>query len=66
MFWGNLLHPDARMAVLPAPIKVVKMMVSSEGAKVAAVGTADSTKQAQNVVVLCCGQIAVTIGPYFP
>jgi hypothetical protein len=28
--------------------KVVKMMVSSEGTKVAGLGTTDSTKQAQN------------------
>jgi site-specific recombinase XerD len=54
-----LRHPNSRMTLdvytqavnsnkRAAQSKVVKMMVSSEGAKVAGVGTNDSAKQAQN------------------
>jgi hypothetical protein len=50
--------------------KVVKMMVSSEGIKVAIVGSTDSKNrlemQVRKLVPVLCPDFVVTLGPYVP
>ena len=48
--------------------KVVRMMVSSAGTKVANVGTTDSKKQGSKcrIGIVLCPDFVVTLGPYSP
>jgi hypothetical protein len=44
-----MLHASGELEQASRTEQIVKMMVSSEGTKVAGLGTTDSTKQARNV-----------------